>query len=386
MNGKDLQDAVEFVGDDLLDMAEHRQFRKSPWRKVLPVAAVFAILLGVGAGIYHQYNMLSPSPALTQPDSVEEVAPSVPDSDIPSTDPVEPVDKIAVSPILEVFPMIDPESLDACIGVYQSLDEATLQLNEAGLNKSGTTIFTKQGDQVLALDMVNKILLLRVRGYGYQGVLAICKDPTKLTLQPSSQLGTMGETVGTIAQAHGGILAINGSGFPDDNGQGTGHSIWGYAMHDGVPYTKNGDMSPDRARLEIDQDGWFHLTKAGTDFRPDTQNAVTFGPALIENGTILVDEDCGYTGIQPRSVIGQADDGSVMLLVIEGRQPPRSMGTDVIQCANILARYNCQTAINLDGGTSSIMWYQGEPVTQCSNPKIPDGRLLPDAFVIQGQS
>lgn len=386
MNGKDLQDAVEFVGADLLDLAEHRQFRKNPWRKFLPMAAMFAILVGAGVGIWHQYTALPPSPALTQPESVEEVVPSAPDSDISSTDPVEPVDNSAVSPILAAFPMIDPDSLAAYMELYPETEEASLQLNEAGLDQSGTELSTIQGDQVLALDMVQEILLVRVRGAGYQGVLAICKDPARLSLQPSSQLGTMGETIGTIAQAHDGILAINGSAFPNDGGHGNGSTVLGHAMHDGVPFTENGDMSPDRARLEIDRDGWFHLTKAGTDFRPDTQNAVTFGHTLIENGTILVDETCGFTGIFPRSVIGQASDGSVMMLVIEGRQPPRSAGTNVIECAEILSRYDCQTAMNLDGGPSSLMWYQGEPVTTCANPQTPEGHLLPDAFVIKKNS
>lgn len=386
MNGKDLQDAVEFVGADLIDMAENRKFSRSPWLRLLPAAAVLAVLVGAGAVLRHLSPAFSPSDPLSQPEFVEETVPSPPDSAIASTDPVEPVDKFADSPVLSVFPMIDPDSLRACLKAYPGMEEASLQINEAGLSRSGTTMSTNQGDQVLALDMVNEILLLRVRGSSYQGVLAICKDPARLSLQPASQLGTAGETAGTIAQAHDGILAINGSGFPAEAPQDEGRSILGHAMHDGVPYTENGDMSPDSVRLEIDQDGWFHLTKAGTDFRPDTKNAVTFGPALIDSGTILVDETCGYTGFQSRSVIGQAHDGSVMLLVIEGRQPSRSLGTNVMECAEILSRYGCQTAINLDGGSSAVMWYRGEPVTSCSNSNTPEGRLLPNAFVIRGDA
>ena len=40
-------------------------------------------------------------------------------------------------------------------------------------------------------------------------------------------------------------------------------------------------------------------------------------------------------------------------------------------------------AMNLDGGTSAIMWYDGEYVIQCSNEALPEGRTLPNAFVYQ---
>ena len=41
-------------------------------------------------------------------------------------------------------------------------------------------------------------------------------------------------------------------------------------------------------------------------------------------------------------------------------------------------------AMNLDGGTSAILWYDGEYVTRCSNPACPEGRQLPNAFVYAG--
>jgi exopolysaccharide biosynthesis protein len=39
--------------------------------------------------------------------------------------------------------------------------------------------------------------------------------------------------------------------------------------------------------------------------------------------------------------------------------------------------------MNLDGGTSAIMWYDGEYITKCSNQNLPEGRPLPTAFVYE---
>ena len=38
-------------------------------------------------------------------------------------------------------------------------------------------------------------------------------------------------------------------------------------------------------------------------------------------------------------------------------------------------------AMNLDGGTSAMMWFDGEYITKCSNQSLPYGRPLPTAFV-----
>ncbi|MBQ4346535.1 MAG: phosphodiester glycosidase family protein, partial [Oscillospiraceae bacterium] len=78
----------------------------------------------------------------------------------------------------------------------------------------------------------------------------------------------------------------------------------------------------------------------------------------------------------------QNDRGEIMMLCIEGRQLT-SLGIGVVGCAEILSRYGCQQAMNLDGGTSAILWYNGKCVTRCSNEELPEGRTLPNAFVYE---
>ena len=53
----------------------------------------------------------------------------------------------------------------------------------------------------------------------------------------------------------------------------------------------------------------------------------------------------------------------------------------VIECAEILKRHGCMQAMNLDGGTSAMMYFDGEYITKCSNQSLPYGRPLPPAFV-----
>lgn len=370
MNGKDIHDAVEYVGYDLVDMADKQRFARPFWQTALPVAAMVALLLGV--------TVTLPQPVQTPENTIPVEVPTLTEPTVTETE--QGTEETAtIHPLNELFPMLAEIPPDT----FPEVDWNTFSLNEAGLDDDGTDFTTIHGDQVLAIDAKNGILLIRVKGEDYQGVLAVVNDPMKLSLQASSQLGTSGETVGTIAEAHNGILAVNGSHFIDDEGSGNGGHLAGYAMCDGVEYNTEAHYGTGYHRLEIDDNGIFSLTDADASVSPHTQNAVEAIPILIQNGTILVDKDCGFTGIHPRTCIGQASEGAILVLVIEGRMRERSLGTDVIECAKILKRYDCENALNLDGGTSSILWYDGEYITKCSNSALPEGRPLPNAFVVE---
>ena len=301
-------------------------------------------------------------------------------------------------PVINAADLTEEQQKTAFFKLFHELDVSTMEayveknpqvldngwdeiyINEAGMDDKGTDIYTVQGEQVLAIDAKNKLLLVRIDGSSYMGVLAIAKDPAMLTLRPSSQLGVTGETAGVIAQNNNGLLAITASGFIDPGGNGNGGILAGYAMCDGEVYG-NGHMGWGYKRLEISEDNLMFIKDVNSPVGEDTTEAVEFQPALIIDGEIVVDANCGYTGLHPRTCIGQSDKYEILMLVIEGRMPTRSIGTDVIKCAEILKSHGCMQAMNLDGGTSAMMWYDGEYVTKCCNANLPSGRPLPTAFV-----
>ena len=235
--------------------------------------------------------------------------------------------------------------------------------------------------RVLALDVKNGVLLIRVTGSGYRGVLALAKDPARISVQAADAVGAYGAYAGDIAEAHNGVLAMTASGFIDPGGGGNGGTLAGYAMCDGVEYGK-AHMGWGNKRTELHRDNLLYITDAQDEVHPDTTDAVEFTPALIVDGEVLVDEDNFWNGINPRAVIGQNANHDIMMLVIEGRQL-NSLGTSVLECATILHRYDCMQAMNLDGGSSAIMWFDGEYVTRCGNNALPYGRTLPNAFVYE---
>ena len=205
------------------------------------------------------------------------------------------------------------------------------------------------------------------------------KDPAQLRCEASSGIGSYGQDIGTICRNSDGIIGITGSGFMDPEGQGNGGLVSGLAVCEGKRYGASSPYNLPK-RIELTEDNKLYIANASSPVASDVTDAVEFDPALIVDGNLTVDGYNSYNGINPRAALGQSSRGEILMLVIEGRQIGRSIGTDVETCAKILMRHDAYTAMNLDGGTSAVMWYDGEYVTKCSNANI-QCRSLPNAWV-----
>ena len=107
------------------------------------------------------------------------------------------------------------------------------------------------------------------------------------------------------------------------------------------------------------------------------RDALTFGPALIINGEPQADYG---SGLNPRTAIGQRADGAVLLLVIDGRQPG-SLGACHADTTEIMLSFGAVNAANLDGGSSSLMVYQDEVISNKSG--LTGDRNLPTCFLVE---
>ena len=324
------------------------------------------------------------------PDAAEEPVEEPPVSEITAEivepeqpDPEEEA-RLAREAFFEVFWEIDQDSMDAYLNEHpEALDNGweNIYINEAGFDDAGTSIETTMGEQVLAIDTENSILLLRVKGSGYRGVLAVAKNSAALSVEMCSTLGVAGQLVGTIAEEHDGVLAMNGPGFLDPNGAGNGGQLAGYAMSNGEEHGSHFTAWAYK-RIELHDDNLFYIKDASSPTGDGCTDATEFQPAMIIDGEKYTSDY--WSGTQPRACIGQSDKYEILMLVIEGRYPLEGIaGTSVNECSDILLRHGCMQAMNLDGGASAMMWYRGEYITSCSNPAIrySGGRPCPGAWV-----
>ncbi len=278
-----------------------------------------------------------------------------------------------------LFPELDEAALRAWSerhpeAIENGLDE--FYVNQSGLDDSGLELYTTRGDQVLAIDAANGLLVVRIREELFRGVLIFAKDPARLSCAPAESWGITGQTAGEIAEANGALVALTASGFDDSAPEGAKQT--GASMCGGTAYGDH--LKPGYKRLELRSDNKLYIVDAPTPFHPDCTDAAEWTPALIVDGQIVVTKEDHYNARNPRSCLGQTADGTILMLCIEGRYFD-SLGATAPECADILARYGAVQAMNLDGGTSAICWYQGEYITRCSDPERPEGRLLPNCWI-----
>ena len=245
--------------------------------------------------------------------------------------------------------------------------------------EKGDTFVTRYGEPVLVVDAANKLLLVETETTSAKGILAIIKNPAGLSVCPSSALDGAGETVGKIAKDNGGLVAITGSAFHGANEEGTGGQLAGYAMCSGVEYGSN-HLPGGNKRIEYRKDQLLYITDTTDPVSADCTDAVEFRPALIIDGQLVVEK--GWAGLQPRTCLGQTGRREILMLVMEGRILSEGiLGASVLECARVLKQHGCMQAINLDGGNSAMLWYNGAYLTRSCDPDHKDGRPVPTAVV-----
>lgn len=179
----------------------------------------------------------------------------------------------------------------------------------------------------------------------------------------------------------GGIAGINAGGFYDPDGKENGGFPDGLTVKDGkLVYNNVGEKEVNI--VGFDDQGKMVLGSMSADqlAARHLREAVTFAPNLIIEGKSVISGDGGW-GIAPRSGIGQRADGTVIFVVIDGRQPTWSMGATLKDLTKVFEDYGAVNAVNLDGGSSAEMIYQGEVLNKIAN--IFGERYVPTAFVVR---
>ncbi|MCT8976205.1 phosphodiester glycosidase family protein [Clostridium sp. CX1] len=199
----------------------------------------------------------------------------------------------------------------------------------------------------------------------FDGYILEIKDPTRIKIGYTKKLGEVGQRTSEIAEENGAIAAINGGGFTDrsSNGKlwaGTGAYPEGIVISDGktvysdinanervnvTAFTADGKLIVGDHTLE-------DLKKQGV------VEAVSFRNTLIINGKTVAVED---EGLNPRTAIGQKEDGTIIMVVIDGRKGLKP-GATLKELQNILLQQGAVNASNLDGGSSSTMYFNGEVI------------------------
>ena len=166
------------------------------------------------------------------------------------------------------------------------------------------------------------------------------------------------ETTSSMASNNNAILAVNGDYYGADRS--------GYVIKNGVIYRNTVSSDSDYPDLAVYKDGSFKIIYE-TDVTAEqlladgVVNLFAFGPSLIENGSITVDQNTEVRQAMtknPRTAIGIVDSNHYILVVSDGRTS-ESEGLSLYELAEVMKEYGATTAYNLDGGGSSTMYFNG---------------------------
>lgn len=237
----------------------------------------------------------------------------------------------------------------------------------------------------------NRVNFKKIQGKKFNGLMVIVHNPTRVKIGYSSSLLKVGQKTSEIAKGNNAIAAINGGGFNDKGNNST--TIWTGtgAVPTGIIisnrkliFPKSNDLNPKevfKGVAGITSNGKLIVGDYTVDEllnKKDVTEALCFGPTLIENG--VDKKGLQYQGAAPRTAIGQKTDGSIILLTIDGRQGLKAGATieDVQQTMKEAGAYN---AVNLDGGASTTMYYNGKVQNTPSDKSIE--RPVPTAIYIR---
>lgn len=220
------------------------------------------------------------------------------------------------------------------------------------------------------------IIVEPVRGEGYSGYMMVVLDPSRVIMGtvPSSY-GSSGYTVADMVAKFDAIAGINAGGFEDPEGQGNGSIPNTMVVYEGEIYYDYKGVQD--GFVGIDENHILHVGKltAKNVQERNIQYGVSFGPVLISNGEAAT----LTSGVNPRTAIGQRSDGAILMLVIDGRQVI-SLGATYQDLVEIFQEYGAVNACNLDGGSSSLMWYEGDYINNCAS--VIGIRPVPTTFLV----
>ena len=220
------------------------------------------------------------------------------------------------------------------------------------------------------------IIIEEVRGEGYSGYMMVVRDPSRVIMgSVPSSYGGRGYTVAEMVEKFDAVAGINAGGFEDPEGRGNGSIPNTMVVYEGeIYYEKKGVQD---GFVGIDDNNILHVGKLTADDvkERNIRYGVSFGPVLISNGEAAT----LTSGVNPRTAIGQRADGAILLLVIDGRQVI-SLGATYQDLIDIFQEYGAVNACNLDGGSSSLMWYGGDYINNCAS--VIGIRPVPTTFLV----
>ena len=294
--------------------------------------------------------------------------------------------------------ILETGQLKFLANVFLSKDEI-----QAIVDKNSLQDMQEEIDTNLIKTEVNKekklIEIEKVSGNNFEGTMMIVNDPSKISLATTYPWGEYGKELGVIVDEANAIAGVNGGIYYSSGNKGgrpygvtvsngeiqdislglTGLYLIGFDEDNLLRIINLEGMNKDTVQKLVKDE----KIRDAISFQEEASDKNNHFVKLIINGEKRELNGMG-SGANPRTAIGQRKDGSVLILVTDGRGKNGHLGATASDLIEIMAEYGAMNAANLDGGSSSSLYYNKEYLmTSVTFYYSNSSWRLPTAFVVK---
>lgn len=220
------------------------------------------------------------------------------------------------------------------------------------------------------MELPGGIQLETIERENYTGTVMLIEDPSRVFLGTSTQetfsKDIPGKRVGEMFDIYPEtVAAVNAGAFFDDGTASAavgsyplgltvsnGETVWSQAQGIGPGLEGFAGFNSDNELVVVDRNLTAEEAK-----ELNIRDGVGMGPALIIDREVQTKAEETNTGYNPRTAIGQREDGTVILMCINGRQAD-SLGATYADVINEMMNYGADSACLMQGGSASAMMYR----------------------------
>ena len=213
-------------------------------------------------------------------------------------------------------------------------------------------------------DAIDGMKLIFTSKPNFKAYVILLKDPSRISVGVSSEhfeSAEIGMRMFEIVEKYNATAAINGGEFWDVGGQATGAQPMGITYSGGKLVW---DDQEHRTFIGFDKNNRLVVNEGMTAEKANElgiRDAVSF-----QNGNVIIKQigekvnlyySDNNTGTAQRTAIGQRADGTVIMVVTDGRTAD-SIGATKNDIIDLMVEYGAVNAGMLDGGSSAMMFYR----------------------------
>lgn len=266
---------------------------------------------------------------------------------------------------------LSPEEIQAIVD-QNSMQALNAQVDSTLIHIGGTG----QVDAGGAGEAEQDIEVVEVAGATYTGTMLIVKDPSRVSLATIYPWRDEGVTLDQLVKDSGAVAGINGGLYNSTNNTG-GRPHGVIVSHGEIQYNKP-QQYPGLVLIGFTEDHLLQIIDISDMNAAQVEelvkeekirDAVTFQEEASDTNNHFVqliinnearDMKGQGSGLNPRTAIGQRADGAVLMFVTDGRGKSGHLGASSGDLISVMQQFGAVNAANLDGGSSSCMYYDGE--------------------------